>query len=183
MVFKLSEKDLDKIQRRKKAQSKYYQEHKEACKERIRNYRKKNPEKVREWQREWRKKNPEKVREYIKKWRDSHKEQIKEYEKKTREQRLKWRKKRRENRRNELLNLIGRKCYLCGSNDTKRLLFHEIHGRKHETHCRNKTYHYITSHKNDFVTLCKPCHVNLHKVARFMNIKKLIDLLILLNEG
>jgi hypothetical protein len=60
-----------------------------------------------------------------------------------------------EEQKNLLLGLIGKSCLIC--NSRSKLTFHEIHGKKHE-----ETHLFVLIHKEDFVTLCKRCHLSLH---------------------
>lgn len=67
-----------------------------------------------------------------------------------------------------LLGLVGKNCLLCSSRSN--LVFHEIHGKRHEDY-----FPYILKHKEDFVTMCKRCHLSLH-LSNENNLDLFLDL-------
>lgn len=69
---------------------------------------------------------------------------------------IEYQKKRDERIRKELFALIGKICILCNSNPQK-IIYHEIHGKPHDTHP-----YYILKHYQDFVPLCHKCHRTIH---------------------
>jgi len=58
--------------------------------------------------------------------------------------------------RQQLLNIIGDKCFIC--NSTSRICFHEIHGIPHKN-CKPNFY---LSHPQDFIPLCYYHHKLIH---------------------
>jgi predicted HNH restriction endonuclease len=69
-------------------------------------------------------------------------------------------------RKSELAEVLGNFCVLCGSKN--HIHYHEIHGNSHYSHTlTRKEVNYRLKHKDDFVCLCRRCHLNLHRVARF----------------
>lgn len=74
----------------------------------------------------------------------------------------------RERQREILLHIIGKSCILCNSKE--KLLFHEIHGQKHPDDLT-----YILKHHENFVTLCKRCHLGFH-LTTDSNTEKFVQL-------
>lgn len=105
-----------------------------------------------EYKKKYREAHKEQRKEYMRKWREKNREQIREYNRK-------WDRKNREKSRKTqhliLLMVIGDRCAICGS--TKKIHFHEIHGKKHET-----SFKYYIEHVKDFIPLCTKHHGKIH---------------------
>jgi len=94
---------------------------------------------------------------------DLHKKRGRFWDKKYVKKRIFQNRKRNEDYYNEIKKKIGNKCLFCGFKG--KILFHEIHGRKH-----NLSAYYILEHIENFIPLCFPCHNSLHKTAKHFNI-------------
>lgn len=119
----------------------------------------------------------EKVRIYNQRFWNKNKERLKlknrEWKTKNREKVNKTSKAYRIKRRTKVLTLIGKYCVLCGS--TKKLCFHEIHGKKHPFKTTTDLT-YVENHPKDFRTMCLTCHTDLHYLFK-TNPIKVIELL------
>jgi hypothetical protein len=73
-------------------------------------------------------------------------------------------------KRIELKNRLGNKCFVCGRLEglTKfkirrlSLSFHEIHGKQHPNSNKPEGLDYIESNIDNFVLLCSHCHGKVH---------------------
>lgn len=102
-----------------------------------------NLEEAREKRRKYYWSDPERFRNAVKKYRDEHKEKYKEYHDRVKDQ------KRHGGKRNELLNVNGPKCDMCGVvKKPKDIVAHHITGNNQE-------------HEQQQL-LCRKCHKRLH---------------------
>lgn len=77
-------------------------------------------------------------------------------------------------RKNELLEKLGNRCFVCGKDVSKRPIFHEIHGKQH----KHEAYGYALKHTEDFVVMCQPHHTTLHSYLKYESeFKKLLELI------
>lgn len=63
----------------------------------------------------------------------------------------------REEIRRLMIQILGKTCVICGSEDNKPL-YHEKHGKKHNP----SNQYYYKKHMKDFVPMCRSCHRALH---------------------
>jgi hypothetical protein len=102
-----------------------------------------------------------------------------------REYYIKYARKNRRRKRRKVRALLGNKCVIC--NTTKKIVYHEIHGKPHPYKDTASHYHYIQTHILDFIPMCRKCHRNLHNIIRqFPKLErkeKLIELVLNLYEG
>jgi hypothetical protein len=92
---------------------------------------------------------------YMREWRLTH--PYPDYYLANREQILNRQNKYHRTKRQQVLKVIGEKCIVCDT--TKRLVFHEIHGKRHDENCRLNFY---LAHPQDFITLCYYHHKFIH---------------------
>lgn len=65
----------------------------------------------------------------------------------------------RSDNRERAFTLLGSRCCFCPQFNKKALVFHEIHGKYHDT----RDYHRkVLQNPQDFVVLCKKCHTGVH---------------------
>lgn len=86
---------------------------------------------------------------------------------------LEKKKKKREQIIEKILQQFGRTCFICGT-DVKvkyKFAFHEISGRKH------KNAEYLKNPEN-FVLLCKRCHLGVHFCMELLSLswKEILEL-------
>lgn len=144
-----------------------YRKNKKKIQKRQKKWYDENREEILKRREDRRGKNREQYRQYGRDYYHRHKEEIKaEYQRK----------------RQELLNLIGNSCVVCGSKE--KLVIHEIHGKKHPMSCgrTNIYFNYVKLHVSDFATLCRRCHREIHYLAT-KNRKKAIELVKDIQKG
>jgi len=78
--------------------------------------------------------------------------------------------------RKKVEQTLGYKCETCDRIcDRKIIVYHEIHGISH-----GSNPHYILNHLEDFVPLCRSCHLWIHKYCtKYIENKEKFDKLIL----
>jgi len=105
-------------------------------------------------------------REKIQKW---HRETYRKYKKKYNKRN----KRNREILKEKALKFIGSICIICGSTE-RRLIFHEIHGKKHILSMK-----YYSEHAKDFVPICQRHHQFVHDLASLPKekIEKIMELI------
>ena len=67
-----------------------------------------------------------------------------------------WYTKYRVETKKQVVSILGIKCSIC-EKSTKKILFHEIHFKKHQIN-----YPFILKHLEDFIPICYKCHLVLH---------------------
>lgn len=102
---------------------------------------------------EYRERNKESKRKY----RQNNKDKIKAYNK-TRNLEI------RAKRRNELEQILGTKCKICGKE--KRIICHRKNGEPHES---KDTYKMVLEHPEDWIRLCEFCHKGVHWAMKHLN--------------
>lgn len=61
----------------------------------------------------------------------------------------------------ELTQIFGEQCQLCGAIKTSyNMVYHEKHGSDHNYNLNN-----VLKHKENFVKLCRHCHMSIHHLA------------------
>lgn len=110
---------------------------------------------------EWRKRNREEQQKHyqqIKKRCDAVSRRYREYH---REYARTWRKKSRD----FLINKLGKKCVICGSEcKSSFLVFHEKNLCPHKEHLKLDE---LKKRWKDFVPLCRFCHVAFHRMLKY----------------
>jgi hypothetical protein len=121
---------------------------------------------------------------YDKEYRKTHKKECKGYERKY-AQSAKGRATisrasylRRIKRKAQIEKILGNKCLVCGNN-TRKIHYHEIHGKPH-TYNGVYIYAYIIKHLEDFIPLCCRCHNVVHYLLNLG--EKREEILKLLNQ-
>lgn len=106
---------------------------------------------------------------HTKAWKEKNQDKVRSYQRKYQKE---WSKKDRKVKRAKIRSILGTKCVVCGS--TKRIIFHEIHGKSHD----QANLNYTLKHIEDFVSLCWCCHIALHNLARNgkLNLKEFLRL-------
>ena len=119
----------------------------------------------------WRAKNKEKIKEY-----DQKRYLNPEYRKRLRESAKKYQEKQLE----KILPLFPKKCVICGQENQKiRYHLHKIDGTPHSP---NNTYKMALEKPEDFIRLCRPCHVRIHWWMKHIQFLKELEPLILWNK-
>lgn len=94
----------------------------------TRKYYQKNKEKIKRYNQKYRQEHKEELKEYHKKYRQEHKEKIKKrnkkYHQKHREKIIEW----NQNRRKEVLDVMGGKCVYCGCDRVEALQINHKYG-------------------------------------------------------
>lgn len=124
--------------RQRKYSKQYYQKHKEHYKQHHKQFYQKYKEKIKKRVQKYRQKNQKRIN----KNQNKHNKKVRE----------------------KLSELIGNKCFFCGT-DKGKLYFHEIHGKIHIF-----TSNYYFEHKKDFRTLCYFCHMGVHWCMEYLGL-------------
>lgn len=144
-----------------------YKEHPEKVAAKNKRFREKNPG----YNKEWQEKNPEKCVAYSGKWQKKNPEKVAVKNKKYYEK-----------LRQEILDVLGGECSICGSQEN--LEAHEKKGNKHPAGVSGCLM--ILRNPKRFGLLCEECHVpRVHKVMRELGFdwKKILLYKELLFEG
>lgn len=82
----------------------------------------------------------------------------------------KWKEKRNNLRRQQIIEKFGERCPIC--NDTYRLQIHRKDGTPHERWMNmNNTEFWLLISSNDFVQLCFNCHKAIHWCMYYLGMK------------
>jgi Zn-finger nucleic acid-binding protein len=65
----------------------------------------------------------------------------------------------------QLFQIFGRKCPVCGEERERKLIFHQKNGQKHP-----RSYKYILEHANDFTYICYSCHGHVHWAMEYLHL-------------